>query len=161
MHSSPELVFPCIRSLLLFVTPLKPYHKKAITEETHLNSLALCETIGSESKSWIPMNNRPHGGFTSIKAQTYRRPWGLAWVVVLSKPGLCHVSVIVSSRAVDRSSKPADTNYFCSLLRTPKSPKGFKVGKVHWNHYRLDRYKTEWSWKCSFMSKTKLDHILP
>ena len=48
------------------------------------------------------------------------------------------------SRAVERSSKPADTACFCSVLRTPKSPKGlFQEGKVNCNHNCLYKHKQQ------------------
>lgn len=76
MYSSPEVGFLQVRSLLffffccLFLNPVQDHYLGNPLEFFSLN-----EVIGSESESWIPICPQC---FTSIKAQMYPRPGGLA-----------------------------------------------------------------------------------
>lgn len=74
--------------------------------------------------------------------------------MLLSQPGLWRVCVTVTSRAVDRSSEQLTQ----AGLRTPQIQGLLQLGTVSCHHYK---YKTERSWKGSFMFKTELGHVLP
>lgn len=136
----------------LFLNPVQDHYLGNPLEFFSLN-----EVIGSESESWIPICPTVFHINKSTNVPEARR---LGMWVMLSKPGLCHVCVTGSSSTVDRSSKPADTNQFYAVLRIPKSPKSCYNQENNCNHYCLYKFKTEWSWKGSFMFKTKLGHIL-